>query len=270
MNEILVQKPKPFLKWAGGKSLILPAILEHIPTTFDRYFEPFLGGGALFFNLRPQKARLSDLSEDLVNTYSQVRNYPEEVISLLNEMKYEKSVYYEIRGKKIEDKFHRAARFIYLNKTCWNGLYRVNSRGEFNVPFGRYTNPLICDEQNLRNVSSVLQKSKVVIADFEEALEDAKQGDLVYLDPPYTTSHNNNGFIEYNSKIFSLEDQIRLRSVFERLCQKGCNVILSNSDHEFIRELYKGFRRTVVPRRNSISSDITKRVQVTELIITNE
>jgi DNA adenine methylase len=269
-SDLIQQKPRPFLKWAGGKALLLPFILEHVPSQFNRYFEPFLGGGALFYSLSPKTSFLSDLSEDLINTYLQVRDNPKKVIELLKGMRYEKKSYYEIRATRPHEKISRAARFIYLNKSCWNGLYRVNSRGDFNVPFGRYSNPLLCDVGNLESVSRTLQGAHISVADFEEVLDNAKEGDFVYLDPPYTTSHNNNGFIEYNSRIFSLDDQIRLRKVFENLCQRGCYVVLSNSDHEFIRELYKGFKRFVIPRRNTISSKKNKRGAVTELIITGE
>ena len=149
---------KPFLKWAGGKKRLLPRLLKFVPKEYNNYYEPFLGGGSLFFALRPKKAYLSDLNEELINTYTQVRNNVSEVIKHLKGMKYNKKSYYKIRDMKPKNNAKRAAKFIYLNKTCWNGLYRVNPQGEFNVPIGRYKNPTICDEENLKNVGKALKK----------------------------------------------------------------------------------------------------------------
>lgn len=260
---------KPFLKWAGGKKKLLNDLLKVIPAEYNNYFEPFLGSGALFFALQPHKAHLSDLNKELINTYTQIKINSDEVIKFLKQMNFDSDNYYKIRAMKTNNNILRAARFIYLNKTCWNGLYRENSRGEFNVPIGRYRNPLICDEENLRNVNMVLKRAVIKHADFENAVKNAKKNDLVYFDPPYTTSHKNNSFIEYNSQIFSLDDQIRLKNIMHDLNNRGCKIIMSNADHKFIKNLYEGFNIVVVSRKSVIAADVGKRKVVTELIITN-
>lgn len=260
---------KPFLKWAGGKKSLLTHLEKILPNSYNSYFEPFLGGGALFFSLQPKKAFLSDLNKELINTYLQLKRHSKEVIKILEKMPYEKTVYYKIRNTYSKDKIYRAARFIYLNRSCWNGLYRENRKGEFNVPFGRFKNPTICDPVNLEAVSNALKKTSLRHVDFEIILEKAQNNDLVYLDPPYVTTHSNNGFLQYNAKIFSLEDQKRLKEVFLKLHKKKCKVILSNADHKFIRELYDQFYIYRVDRKSLLAGDKKKRKDVSELIITN-
>ncbi|MFC1480521.1 DNA adenine methylase [Candidatus Omnitrophota bacterium] len=262
-------KAKPFLKWAGGKRSLIEELLKLVPSKYNRYHEPFLGGGALYFALKPRKAYLSDMNEDLMNAYIQIKDSKEKVIKHLSKIKHSKEEYYRIREWKPFKQHLKAVRFIYLNRTCWNGLYRVNSKGGFNVPFGKYNNPMICDVENINNVNACLRGVGLNIADFGKALNKAKKDDLIYLDPPYTTSHKDNGFIKYNSKIFSLDDQYRLRDKMTELNSVGCKIIMSNADHKTIRKCYKGFNIKAVKRRSLISGIMSNRRIVTELIIKN-
>ena len=269
---ILKEGVKPFLKWAGGKRALIHAIMAVAPKNYDRYFEPFLGGGALFFTLKPKKAFLSDINFEITNTYRQIQRNPQNVINLLKKINHSKEMYYKIRRKRSRSEIQKASRFIYLNRTCWNGLYRENQKGEFNVPIGKYKNPIICDKENLMRVSALLNNARALIckADFEKQLEKAKKGDFVYLDPPYVTTHKNNGFLQYNKKIFSLEDQKRLYNVFVGLDKKGCKVVLSNADHDFISDLYSSFNvHPPIRRGNTLAALPNKRGLVTELLITN-
>jgi len=263
------QHAKPFLKWAGGKKRLLSRLLEFIPKEYNNYYEPFLGGGSLFFALHPRKAYLSDLNKDLINTYIQIERNVDMVIKFLKEMKYDEESYYKIRDMKSKNDAKRAARIIYLNRTCWNGLYRVNPQGEFNVPMGRYKNPTICDEGNLKNVGKILKKAVVKNCDFEKMVNRASKDDLIYFDPPYTTACRNNGFIEYNSKLFSLDDQIRLKKIMSECDRRGCKIIMSNANHVFIRKLYRKFNIHVVRRQSLIAGRRENRRCVTELVINN-
>lgn len=260
---------KPFLKWAGGKRALISNILEVFPNTYKKYYEPFLGGGAVFFAAKPDTAQLSDLNHDLITTYRQIKDHVHDVIELLAHMQYDEDTYYRVRAESPNTNLERAVRFIYLNRTCWNGLYRVNRAGRFNVPFGTYTNPKICDEENLLAVSKRLRPTRLRAVDFKIALKDAGEGDLVYLDPPYVTSHNNNGFIEYNKKIFSLRDQVRLAATMKELTQKGCSVLMSNANHKAIKEIYSGFYFLKAMRPSIISGTVEGRGRVSELIISN-
>jgi DNA adenine methylase len=262
-------KVKPFLKWAGGKRSLLPELLKFIPQKYNRYFEPFLGSGALFFALSSKKAYLSDLNRELVNAYKQVKNKARLVNAKLSKLRFSKATYLRLKKNKSGDCLSRAVRFMYLNKTCWNGLYRENKKGEFNVPIGKYKAPLICDKENLEKVNKVLKNAIISRNDFEVILRKARKGDLIYLDPPYVTGHSNNGFIEYNSKIFSWHDQKRLRKVVGVLHKKGCKIIMSNASHVVIRNLYKGFKLHSVKRHSHIAGIVKNRKRITELIITN-
>ena len=260
---------KPFLKWAGSKRAIIQYLLDRIPCSFNNYYEPFLGSGALFFALNPSNAFLSDINEELINTYIQVQNNVGDLINKLKNMQYNKIVYEKTKLSTYNNPIDKAVRFIYLNKTCWNGLYRVNSKGEFNVPMGRYKNPVICDVNLLKKASEQLKTVNIFNSDFNIILKNAKKNDFVYLDPPYTTSHKNNGFIEYNSKLFSIEDQHSLQKIVINLTKIGCKVLMSNADHKFIRDLYKGFKITSFHRRSNIAADIKKRGFVSEVLISN-
>src|SRR5438309_7200092 len=208
-----VVKGTPLLKWPGGKRNLLNSILPLVPASFKRYYEPFLGGGALFFALEPQEAFLSDKNAELIHVYVQIRDNPDLVIRALRKLKNSKGNYYSIRSSNPRGDASRAARFIYLITLAFNGIYRVNLNGEFNVPYGykKYLDP--CDAERIRRASALLSKSVIHDQDFEEALAGADKGDLVYLDPPYTVAHGNNGFVKYNAKIFSWDDQLRLARV---------------------------------------------------------
>jgi DNA adenine methylase len=250
---------RPFLKWAGGKQWLSPTAPALAPKKFSgRYYEPFLGGGAFFFALEPAKATLTDLNEDLITTYNAVANHLDSVIKLLVTYPYEKGFFERIRSLKPQSHTEVAARFIYLNRTCWNGLYRVNQNGEFNTPFGRYVNPTICDHGRLKRASALLHRARIRCSDFENAVSTAKKGDFVYFDPPYITKHAHNGFLKYNAPLFSWEDQRRLAAVSKQLSAAGVFVLISNSAHESVQKLYSGFMKHIVMRRSLIggSNDV--------------
>lgn len=263
----------PCLKWVGSKRYLASEILKRLPAKIGTYYEPFLGGGAVFFALaaegRFKRARLADMNRELVDTYLALANDPDAVIRHLSKHVYEKGYYYGVRASRPTSLAGRAARMIYLNRTCFNGLYRVNRKGEFNVPFGRYTNPTICDEENLRAVSGVLKKSGVVVAacDFELAVKEARKGDTVYFDPPYVPLSATSNFTSFTQDGFGTDAQVRLRDCFATLDKRGVHVLLSNSDAPLVRELYRGFkiRKVEAPRR--VNSKGGKRGNVTELLI---
>ena len=261
-----VVKGPPLLKWPGGKRNLLNSILPLVPAGFKRYYEPFLGGGALFFALGPQEAFLSDKNAELINAYVQVRDKPDLVIRALRKLKNSKTNYYSIRSSKPLSDASHAARFIYLVTLAFNGIYRVNLNGEFNVPYGYKKHLDPCDAGRIRQASALLSKSVIHDQDFEEALADAAKGDLVYLDPPYTVAHGNNGFVKYNAKIFSWDDQLCLARVANNLAAKGCTVIVSNADHASIRKLYRHFAATILERNSTIAASSDFRSRVTECI----
>ncbi len=268
---------KPFLKWVGGKTVLLPEILPRLPKKIGTYYEPFLGGGAVFFALAAEKrfvrAILSDSNAELMNTYGAVAWEVEAVIKRLEEHVYEKSHYYAVRASAPRSLPTRAARFIYLNRTCFNGLYRVNKSGQFNVPFGRYTNPTICDEENLRAVSEALRVLgfiNLVADNFETAVLGAKAGDAVYFDPPYVPASDTANFTAYTKSGFGPEEQTRLRDVAKDLVYRGAHVLLSNSDTPFVRKLYKGFKIETVEAPRRVNSKGGKRGNVGELLISGK
>lgn len=274
----------PFVKWAGGKNQLLPELDSLIPSKFNSYFEPFLGGGAMFFHLISDKnltftAYLSDTNEELIKTYKVVKECVGELIEVLTEYQkeYDKNpseYYYTLRDEiQPRNDVERAARFILLNKTCYNGLYRVNKNGKFNVPIGRYKKPLICDGGNLRNVSSVLRYSKAEIqcVDYRKMLSKADTDDFVYLDPPYDPLSSTSNFTAYTHQGFGDDDQFNLKKTFMELNHKNCKVLLSNSDTPFIRNLYSDlsshFKQVNVSR--AINCKASKRVGHKELLIYN-
>lgn len=265
------KEARPFLKWAGGKSQLLEQFRPLFPKFSGTFHEPFLGGGAVFFELQPYKAVLTDLNEDLINTYVVVRDQTDELLQLLQEHKdkNDKTYYYEIRALRSEQltEVQRAARLIYLNKTCFNGLYRVNKKGEFNVPFGNYKNPKILDEYNLRVVSKALQGVQVSVAGFETVLNRARPGDFIYFDPPYHPINGTSKFTDYTSTAFGIEEQIKLAEVFGQLARKGIKAMLSNSDTPFIRELYSDFPQVTVQARRAINSKSNGRGPINEVVI---
>lgn len=281
-------RPFPFVKWAGGKTQLLNKIHQFIPINFKRYFEPFLGGAALFFyldsnrNQRHFDAFLTDINAELINAYLVVKTDIEPLIRVLvsyqKEFKKARSVfYYDIRDnveKYVTNRIEQAARFIFLNKTCYNGLYRVNSHGIFNVPIGRYNNPLICDSLNLRNVSLALQRSRATIeaCDYKNILlENAQEGDFIYLDPPYNPTSSTANFTSYTNTGFNSEDQQELAKIFRILTDRKCLVLLSNSDTPEIRKLYTNSDYMIkeVEVLRSINSNASRRIGHKELLILN-
>lgn len=262
--------PRPFLRWAGSKQALLNRIVEHVPAAYGRYYEPFLGSGALFFHLKPTRATLSDVSSELVAVWNSVRSNHEQLLEYLRPLKPDKDKYYEIRKNRSADSVTRSAEFLYLNKTCWNGLYRVNSKGEFNVPYGAPRTDFIVDEENLAACSKLLNRSGVSLrnVDFAVAVSKAKKGDLVYLDPPYVTKHNFNGFRDYNEKLFRWEDQIRLADLANELRARGVFVIVSNAEHQDVTELYPNFTAHSFTRNSTLSSNKAFRGPVSEVVLT--
>ena len=273
----------PFIKWAGGKTQILFEIDEKIPSEFNQYYEPFLGGGALFFHIISNKdiqftAHLSDLNEELINAFNVVKNDAEQLIEVLkhHEIMFKKNpseYYYELRSNvKSTNNIQRAARFIALNKTCYNGLYRVNKKGIFNVPIGRYKNPLICDNDNLKKVSIALRYSQaqIQVSDYKQILiQKAKEDDFIYLDPPYNPTSSTANFTDYTNTGFNDNDQRELADVFKMLNDRKCKVLLSNSDTPFIRKLYCDFAIQEVEALRAINCKGSKRVGHKELLIRN-
>jgi DNA adenine methylase len=269
-HEIKRPDTLPFLKWAGGKQW-LARIMHLIKPTLlgGTYYEPFLGGGSVFFSLSPSRAVISDLNKELVITYRAIAHDVEAVIAELKSYPHTKAFYNAIRSSRPVERYERAARFIYLNKTAWNGLYRVNLRGEFNVPFGKYENVTLCPEERLRDASVALEGASVCYCDFETVTKKAVAGDLVYFDPPYITTHNNNGFLKYNAKLFSWKDQLRLARIAQRLRVEGVHVVISNADHKPLIDLYGGFYCHQVQRNSLISGGLESRRRTSEVLLTS-
>lgn len=255
-------KAKPVLKWAGGKTQMLDILKENMPTKFNKYIEPFIGGGALFFELAPTNAIIADSNPELINLYKIIAENVDELIEELKEMKNEEGYFYLIRAINPETltDVSRAARTLYLNRTCFNGLYRVNKQGKFNVPFGKYKNPKICDEENLRSVSKVLKNTTIIHSDYKDVLREyAEPGDFIFLDPPYIPISQNSDFKRYTKEQFYEEDQRELAEEVKRLKDIGCHVLLTNSNHPLVHELYKEFEISVHQTKRNINSVASKR-----------
>jgi DNA adenine methylase len=265
------KKVKPFLRWAGGKSKLLNRIAPYFPKAFNNYHEPFLGGGAVFFNLTTEHTCfLSDLNEDLINTYVQVRDHVDLVIRELKSYNNSERFYYTVRESHENDLIKKAAQFIFLNKTSFNGIYRVNLEGQYNVPYGFRKNVDIIDETNLNAASQKLKNVRLLSQDFGKALARVRERDLVFLDPPYTVAHENNGFISYNQKIFSLNGQVRLAEWIQKIEQKGAYYILTNAKHDAIREIYANLNSPIsIHRTSTIGGVGSIRGKVGEFIFTN-
>jgi DNA adenine methylase len=242
----------PLLKWAGGKRWLINRSELHIPQNFNRYVEPFFGGGALFFHLRPQAAILADINAELIDTYRSVRDDWLRVEEKLSEhaSRHCKDYFYSVRSSTLDDPTSAAARFIYLNRTCWNGLYRVNRKGEFNVPIGTKTKVFLEDE--LQAISKALANATLSISDFGQTMGNVGEGDFVYIDPPYTVKHNVNGFLKYNQTLFSWDDQIRLRDEVVAAQGRGAKLLVSNAAHESLQSLYKDVGEVVILERYSV------------------
>jgi DNA adenine methylase len=262
---------RPFIKWAGGKRQLLPCLLQHAPRDTPTYFEPFIGGGALFFALRPRRAVLADVNERLIRTYRGVKSNVDEVIRQLRKLPHTPAFFYGFRQEKIDGGTDAdvAAWFIYLNKTGFNGLYRVNRDNRFNVPFGRYTNPMICDEPTLRACSAALAETELLVEDFAAVVAKAKRGDFVYFDPPYVPLSATSSFTSYTSLGFGETEQTRLRDTARTLKERGVHVLLSNSSAPSVRKLYAdGFDVAEVSATRMVNSKATARGAVVELLIT--
>ncbi len=260
---------KPFLKWAGGKTQLLGEILARVPKRFGRYYEPFLGGGAVFFALKPERATLSDINGDLIATYMAVRDHVEDVVIALRDYRCNKEDYYRVRGQCIEGmtEAERAARLIYLNRTCFNGLYRVNRSGQFNVPFGQYRNPTICHAENLRQVSLAMRSMRLRCQPVTDLARQARRGDFVYFDPPYAPVSATAQFVQYARGGYGVQDQKALARLFRALSRRGVHVLLSNSDTPLVRHLYRDFRIERVMARRSINRSADGRGVVPEVLV---
>ncbi|MFA6907245.1 MAG: DNA adenine methylase [Candidatus Micrarchaeia archaeon] len=270
----MLEEARPFVKWAGGKRQLLDELTQGLPY-FENYHEPFIGGGALFFRLEAmnkiKRAYLSDSNAELINTYSIIKNEIFELMSELASPLYinDEAAYYKIRASKPKTDVERAARFIYLNKTAFNGLYRVNSSGGFNVPFGKYNNPKILDSQNLLLVHRALQKDELYCGDFAIVLKNAKRGDFVYFDPPYFPISKTSNFTGYTKDGFGEHEQKKLLKTYKELDSRGCFVLLSNSYSDLISELYAEFEPEVVHASRMINCKGDQRGKIKELIVRN-
>lgn len=270
---------QPFTKWTGGKRQLLPVIKSLMPDDYNNYFEPFIGGGAVFFDLIPKKATINDFNSELINCYRQIKDNPEKLIELLTEhqKKNSKEYYLELRSADRDGRINdmtdteRAARIMYMLRVDFNGLYRVNSKNQFNVPYGRYKNPKIVDSELILSISSYLNNNDIRIlnGDFEEAIKNVQAGDFVYFDPPYIPLSETSAFTSYTHEGFSYEEQVRLRNVFKRLNEKGAYVMLSNSSSPLVEELYEGFNIHKVNAIRTNGAKSSSRGKISEIIVTN-
>lgn len=266
---------KPFLRWAGGKTWLLKDIYNYLPEKFNNYYEPFLGGGSVYIHLKStgkiqNEAFLSDRNTDLINAYNVIKYNSFELIRILKEYKNEKEFYYFLRDQKYSNDIQKAAQFIFLNRTSFNGVYRVNLRGEYNVPYGFKEYKVLFDFDNLLKLRDIFQEASFVSSDFEETLEKVQKGDLIFLDPPYTVAHENNGFIKYNQKIFAWEDQERLAEYIELIKAKEAYFILTNAVHFNINNLFqKVGSKHILNRYSVVGGKGAKREEISEYIFTN-
>lgn len=268
----------PIVKWAGGKRQIIDEIVRFIPEKFTTYYEPFLGGGAVLFYLQPKKAIVNDINTELINLYKVIKNNIDELIFDLKKHKNEKEYYYQIReldrDKRVYDSLtdvQKASRTLYLNKTCYNGLFRVNRAGEFNTPFGNYKNPNIVNEDTLRAVNEYFNKAdiKFLCTDFEESLRGIRKGSFVYLDPPYNPVSITANFTSYDKSGFDKNEQIRLKKTCDWLNKKGVKFLLSNSKTDFILDLYKEYKIEIIQAKRPINSKPDRRGEVDEVLVRN-
>ncbi|HEY9770750.1 MAG TPA: DNA adenine methylase [Coleofasciculaceae cyanobacterium] len=267
---------KPFVKWVGGKTQLLPELTSRIPDRVSRYFEPFVGGGALFFHYSPEQSTLIDINEELTNTYKVIKYQIEELIADLHQHIYEKDYYYQIRNvdRQLDEykswsDVQRASRLIYLNKTCFNGLYRVNSKGEFNTPIGKYKNPKIVDEVNLRACSQALASTEIITGSFLEVEAKIGEDDFVYFDPPYAPLNATSNFTGYSLQGFDAQMQLSLRDLCDRLDDLGVRFMVSNSNTPLILDLYKDYKIELVYAARAINSQANKRGKIPEVIVSN-
>ncbi len=280
-SQIFATSPKPFVKWAGGKRQLITSLEGHLPKKFGTYFEPFLGGGALLFHLLNQspnlKCNISDLNSDLILAYITIRDKVEQLVESLERHsgKYsadQREYYYSVRESAPKNQIEKVSRLLFLNKTCFNGLYRVNSKGQFNVPLGRYTNPSIVNKENLISVSKILQSKNIAIRcqDFEAILDEAKKDDFVYFDPPYQPVSKTANFTSYTKCEFTYGDLKRLANVCQKLDKKDCKILLSNSNTKEVKKLFSSRWKVVeILANRAINSNSKKRTGHSELLIKN-
>lgn len=273
--ERLKEETYPIVKWVGGKRQLMFELLKNMPKSYNRYFEPFIGGGALFFALQPQNGYISDMNEELINLYTVVKDDVYKLIDDLNKHKVSKEYFLKIRNLDRTEKYNslsdvkKASRFIYLNRTCFNGMYRVNSQGQFNVPFGNYKNPRIVDAENLINCSKLLKNTEICCADFSEILNKVQKGDFVYFDPPYVPLNETSSFTSYTKDGFDLDMQFKLRDVCDELDSMGVMFMLSNSDTKLVNELYSNYEIKKVFASRAINANPNGRGKITEVLVRN-
>jgi len=268
--ELIASNLQPFLKWPGGKRWFVRDYSYLLPTTYNRYIEPFLGGGAVFFHLKPQQALLSDINPDVVAVYEGIKSNWKFIRRSLqhHSRMHSDAYYYQVRENMPKESLQRASRMLYLNRTCFNGIYRVNLNGKFNVPRGT-KNEVILDTDDFEAVANLLKNVTIELSDFELSIDQALQDDLLFVDPPYTVRHNLNGFVKYNENLFSWEDQERLARALIRAKDRGVKIVATNANHDSVRELYdhNGFSLKTVSRFSSISASSNSRKQFEELVI---
>lgn len=269
------KKAYPIVKWVGGKRQLINQLIENMPKSFNRYFEPFFGGGALFFELQPKNAYISDINSELINLYCVIRDNPNQLIVELSKHQISEEYFLRIRNLDRSDEYSRltniqkASRFIYLNKTCFNGLYRVNAKDQFNVPFGKYKNPKIFDKDNLLKCSNLLKEAKIKNESFEKILNNVKKGDFVYFDPPYAPLSKTSNFTSYTKEGFGIEMQIKLKELCDELNKKKVFFMLSNSDTEFINDLYKKYNINKILASRMVNSKAHLRGKISEVLVKN-
>lgn len=266
---------KPFLRWAGGKTWLLKELESYLPQSFNNYHEPFIGAGSVFIYLKSKgriknNALLSDQNEDLINAYKAIKQDPITLIDFLKKYRNTKEFYYDLREQKFQSRIEKAAQFIFLNRTSFNGIYRVNLKGKYNVPYGSKNYKQLFDFENLKNISELLKNTKLEIGDFEDYFDEIQKDDLVFLDPPYTVAHENNGFIKYNQKIFAWEDQERLERYIEKIKEKQAYFILTNAAHKNINDLFQNIgAKHELNRYSVVGGKGAKRQKISEYIFAN-
>ena len=262
---------EPFLKWPGGKRWLTSGHAALFPSKYGKYIEPFLGGGAVFFGLSPEQAFLSDANAELINTYNRIKDSPLKIEKGLArfQARHSKEFYYKVRDENPTDPIARAVRFLYLNRTCFNGIYRVNLAGEFNVPKGT-KDAVSFEDGYIETVSTALKNARIRTSDFEKAIGKAIKNDFVFIDPPYTVTHNDNGFVKYNSRLFSWEDQARLAKAIKAAGIRGALIMMSNADHSSVRALYDGFGvHRSITRASVLAGNPAYRQNASELLLMN-
>lgn len=269
-----IKRLKPFLRWAGGKTWLTKHIERYTPDKFEDYYEPFVGGGAIFFYLKSKgyiknKAYISDSNKELINTYKILKNNFKALTSILKTHYDDEDEYYRIRNTEYFDPIEKAAKFLYLNKTSFNGIYRVNKKGKYNVPYGRRNLNSLYDFNHLSEISNALKNTYISTQDFKNRCKKPKKNDFIFIDPPYTVAHENNGFIQYNQSIFSWENQIQLSQLTNGFDKKGVLFLVTNAYHESIKEIYTTGKQIKLSRSSTIGGVGAKRTKYKEIIITN-